>query len=93
MKTIKVPFNGKGYKVQYKLETIDMSMTPVPFLNVYSVFVDDTELQKIVGEHFTILHNHSATVVPLFDITTPGDINEKNLKKQIAQQVINNPSE
>jgi len=93
MKTIKVPFNGKGYKVQYKLETIDMSMTPVSFLNVYSVFIDDPELQKIVGEHFTILHNHTATVLPLFDIVTPGNTYEKNLKKQISQQIINNPSE
>lgn len=88
---IKVPFEGKGYKVNYKTETIDMSMTPVGFLNVYSVFIDDPVLQKIAGEHFTILHNHTTTTVPLFDIKTPGDINEKNLKKQIAQQIINNP--
>ncbi len=93
MKTIKVPYNGKGYKVHYKLETIDMSMTPVPFLNVYSVFIDDPDLQNIVGEHFTILHNHSATVMPLYDITTPGNVAEKNLKKDIAQQIMNNPSE
>jgi hypothetical protein len=60
---------------------------------VYAVFVDDAELQKIVGDHFTVLHNHSATVMPLFDIKTPGDVNEKNLKKEIAQQIINNPTE
>lgn len=93
MKTIKVPYNGKGYKVQYKLETIDMSMTPVPYLNVYSVFIDDPELQKIAGEHFTILHNHTVTVMPLYDISTPGDVEEKNLKKAIAQQIMNNPTE
>ena len=50
MKTIKVPFNGKGYKLKYKTETIDMSMTPVSFLNVYSVFIDDPELQAIAGD-------------------------------------------
>jgi len=92
MKTIKVPFNGKGYKVQYKSETIDMSMTPVNFLNVYSVFIDDPELQSIIGEHFTILHNHTSTVVPLYDVAVPGNVDEANMKKIIAQQIINNPS-
>lgn len=92
MNTIKVPYNGKGYKVRYKLETIDLSMTPVPFLNVYSVFVDDPELQPIVGEHFTILHNHTATIMPVYDINTPGNVEEKNLKKEIAQQIMNNPA-
>jgi hypothetical protein len=93
MKKIKVPFNGKGYVVMYKVETIDTSMTPVQFFNVYSVFIDDPELQKIVGEHFTILHNHTATVMPLYDINSPGNIDEKNLKKEIAQQIMNNPTE
>lgn len=93
MNKIKVPFNGKGYVVNYKVETIDSSMTPVPFWNVYSVFIEDPELQKIVGEHFTILHNHTASVVPLYDIKVPGNINEQNLKKQIAQQIMNNPTE
>ena len=93
MNTVKVPFNGKGYKVRYKVETIDMSMTPVPFLNVYSVFVDDPELQKYTGEHFTVLHNHTATVMPLYEIRVSGDVNESNLKKAIAQQIMNNPSE
>lgn len=92
MKKIKVPYNGKGYVVQYKVETIDTSMTPVQFFNVYSVFIDDPELQKIVGEHFTILHNHTATVLPVYDIVT-GSVEEKNLKKEIAQQVMNNPTE
>lgn len=93
MKTIKVPYEGKGYTVNYKVETIDMSMTPVPFLNVYSVFVDDETLQKITGEHFTILHHPTLTVMPLYDIKTPGDVAEVNLKKAIAQQVMNNPTE
>lgn len=92
MNTIKVPFNGKGYKVQYKAEMIDTSMTPIPFLNVYAVFIDDPELQKIVGEHFTILHHPTVTIMPLFDITTPGNVDEKNLKKEIAQQIMNDPS-
>ncbi|WP_121354255.1 hypothetical protein [Flavisolibacter nicotianae] len=93
MKEIKVPYNGKGHVVRYKVETIDTSMTPVPFLNVYSIFIDDPELTKICGEHFTILHNPTATILPLYDITSSGDTEEKNLKKQIAQQVMNNPTE
>ena len=93
MKKIKVPYNGKGHVVQYEVETIDTSMTPVPFFNVYSVFIDDPELQKIVGEHFTILHNATATVMPVFAVTSSGDVEEKNLKKQIAQQIMNNPTE
>jgi hypothetical protein len=93
MKQIKVPYNGKGYMVSYKVETIDTSMTPVPFFNVYSVFIDDPELQKIVGEHFTILHNHTATVTPVYDVSASGATEEKNLKKQIAQQIMNNPTE
>jgi hypothetical protein len=93
MKKIKVPYNGKGYVVTYKVETIDTSMTPVPFLNVYSVFIEDPELQKIVGEHFTILHNHTATVMPLYDVSSFDAIEEKNLKKEIAQQIMNNPTE
>jgi hypothetical protein len=93
MKTIKVPFNGKGRKVDYEVETIDMSMTPVGFLNVYTVFIDDPELQGITGKHFTILHNHTTTVLPLYEIKVPGNIDEINLKKAIAQQVMNNPTE
>ena len=93
MNTIKVPFNGKGRKIDYKVETIDMSMTPVSFLNVYSVFVDDPELKDIIGEHFTILHNHTATVMPLYEIRTPGNVDETNLKKAIAQQIMNNPTQ
>lgn len=91
MKTLKVPFDGKGYKVQYKMEMIDMSMTRVAFVNVYSVFVEDETLRKIIGDHFTILHNPTATVMPLYEIKTPGNVDEANLKKAIAQQVMNNP--
>lgn len=93
LKTIKVPFDGKGYKVSYKVETIDLSMTPVQSMNVYSVFIDDPELQPIIGDHFTILYNQIQTVKPCYDIRSSGDINEKNLKKEIAQQIINNPTE
>lgn len=90
MKKVKVPYNGKGYVVSYTVETIDTSMTPVAFFNVYSIFVDDPELQKIVGEHFTILHNPTATVIPVYDLKASGDVNESNVKKAIAQQVMNN---
>ena len=93
MNTIKVPFEGKGYTVKYKVETIDMSMTPVSFLNVYSVFIDDEVLKKIIGDHFTILHHPTVTVMPLYDVKSSGDVAEVNLKKAIAQQVMNNPTE
>jgi hypothetical protein len=93
MKKIKVPFNGKGYEVFYTVETIDTSMTPVPFFNVYTVFVEDPELQKIVGPHFSLLHNPSVTVKPVYDLKASGDIAESNLKKEIAQQIMNNPTE
>lgn len=93
MNTIKVPYEGKGYAVKYKVETIDMSMTPVSYLNVYSVFVEDEALQKITGEHFSILHHPTVTVMPLYDIKTAGDIAEVNLKKAIAQQIMNNPTQ
>ena len=93
MKTIKVPFQGKGYKVSYKTEIIDLNIPPVDFLNVYAVFIDDEELQKIVGSHFTILYNQLLNPKPNFDIKSPGNIEETNLKKAIAQQIINNPGE
>ena len=93
MNTIKVPYNGKGRRINYKVETIDMSMTPVGFLNVYAVFIDDPEVQAVIGEHFTILHNHTTTVTPLYEIKVPGNIEQTNLKKAIAQQVMNNPTE
>lgn len=93
MKKIKVPYNGKGYVVAYTVETIDTSMTPVPFFNVYTVFVDDPELQKIVGAHFSLLHNPSITIKPLYDVKVSGDVAENNLKKEIAQQIMNNPTE
>jgi hypothetical protein len=93
MKTINVPFNGKGRKISYKVEMIDLSQTPLQFVNVYAVFIDDPELQAIVGEHFTILHNQLQLGKPVYDIRNPGDINESNLKKAIAQQIMNNPGE
>lgn len=92
MKTIKVPFNGKGRKINYQVETIDLSMTAVPYLNVFSVFIDDPELQPIVGNQFTILYHQSQTVKPCYDILKAGNIEEQNLKKQIAQQIINDPA-
>jgi hypothetical protein len=92
-KQIKVPFRGKGRKINYKAEMVDLSMTPIQFLNVYSVFIDDEELQEVIGEHFTILHNHSQTTQPCFHINSPGNAEEQNLKKQIAQQILNEPSQ
>lgn len=93
MQTIKVPFDGKGYKVSYKVETIDINSTPAQFLNVYSVFVNDPDLQKIIGDHYTILHNHAQNVVPSYTLTSSGNIEEKNLKKAIWQQILNNPTQ
>ena len=91
--SIRVPYNGKGHTVSYTVETIDLSMTPVQYLNVYSVFVEDPELQGFIGEHFTILHNHLQTVKPCYELHSSGDVNEVNLKKTIAQQIMNNPTE
>jgi hypothetical protein len=92
MKTISVPYDGKGRKVNYKLEVIDLSMTPVNFMNVYSVFIEDPDLRDIAGEHFTILHNQIQTIKPVFDVNSPGNVAEFNLKKEIAQQIINDPA-
>ena len=89
LKTVRVPFDGKGREISYKLETIDLSMTPVEFINVYSVFVDDPDLKKVVGDHFTILHNQLQNPKPSFDVHSPGDIAEFNMKKAIAQQIMN----
>lgn len=91
MQTIDVPYQGKGYKISYKTEMIYVSFPGVPFINVYSVFIDDPEIQEIVGKHFTILYNQLVNPQPGFDIKDPGSTEEMNLKKEIAQQVINNP--
>jgi hypothetical protein len=91
MQTIHVPYEGKGYKISYETEIIYVSFPGVPFINVYSVFIDDPEIQKITGNHFTILYNQLVNPQPGFDIKDPGSIEEMNLKKEIAQQVINNP--
>lgn len=93
MKTINVPYNGKGRQIRYSEELIDLSQTALQFVNVYSVFIDDPELQQVVGDHFTILQNQLQLVKPAYDIRNPGDINEANLKKAIAQQIMNNPGE
>ena len=93
MRTIKVQFGGKGYKVNYSVETIDLSMTPLQFINVYSVFINDDELQKIIGDHFTMVHNSLHIVKPAYDVKSSANLDEVNLKKTIAQQIINNPTE
>jgi hypothetical protein len=90
-KTIKVPYNGKGHRVSYKLETIDLSMTAVGFLNVYNVYIDDPELQEITGDHFTILHNSTQTIKPCFE--NSGNTEDFNIRKTIAQQIMNNSGE
>ncbi len=86
-----MPYNGKGHSVSYKVETIDLSMTSVGYLNVYTVFVDDDELKKITGNHFTILHNATQTIQPCFEHSS--NIDEVNVRKTIAQQIMNNPTE
>jgi hypothetical protein len=93
MKTIKVPFNGKGYKVNYKVETINVNLPSLEFINVYSVFIEDPELQKIIGEHYTILYNQLLNPKPFYDVKSSGDVDEVNLKRTIAQQIMNNPTE
>ncbi len=93
MKEIKVPYEGKGYKVKYKAETVDINMHPVEFINVYSVFIEDEDLQHIIGDHFTILHNPLHNPKPAYAIKSSGNIAEVNLKKTIAQQIMNNPTE
>lgn len=93
MRTIKVQFGGKGYKVDYRVETIDLSMTPLQFINVYSVFIKDEDLQKIIGNHFTMVHNSLHIVKPAYDVKSSSNSEEVNLKKTIAQQIINNPTE
>ena len=74
MNTIKVPYGGKGHVVAYTLETIDLGLEALPFVNVYTVFVDDPELQPIIGEHFTLVHNINQLVMPAFNIVKTGDI-------------------
>ena len=93
MKKVKVPFNGKGREIRYTVETVDLSMTPLQFLNVYTVFIDDPELVDIIGSNFTILHNHMQTVKPFYEVKSSQNFDEVNLKKEIAQQIMNNPTE
>lgn len=93
METIKLPYEGKGYKVSYKVETIDLASTPGQYMNVYSVFIEDPVLQKILGDHYTILHNHSQSVTPSYFISSSGNVEEVNLKKAIWQQILNNPTQ
>lgn len=79
--------------MDYCVETVDVNLDPVQFFNIYTVFVDDEELQKYLGDQFTILHNPLHYPQPAFEVKSSGSVEEKNLKKQIAQQVINNPTE
>jgi hypothetical protein len=90
MKTVRVPYKGKGYQFSYHSELIDINYPSVPFINVYSVLIDDPEMQKIAGEHFSIIYNQLINPKPSFEIKNVGSIEEMNLKKEIAQQIINN---
>ncbi len=93
MQTVKVPYEGKGYRVNYKVETIDINTTSTQFVNVYSVFIEDPVLQKIIGDHYTILHNHIQNVTPAYEISSSGNFEEGNLKKAIWQQILNDPKQ
>ena len=50
-------------------------------------------MQDVIGDHFTILHNHLQIIKPVYFIKSSGDIEEGNLKKEIAQQIMNQPTE
>lgn len=91
MKKIRVPWNGKGYTVAYKVETIDLSMTAIGYLNAYTVSSEEAVINKLIGESFTILHNSTQTIQPCFEQSP--NIEANNLRKTIAQQIINNPTE
>lgn len=86
MKKVRIRYKGEGYSVSYKVETIDLSMTPLEFVNVYSVFIDDATLQGITGEHFTILQNHIHIVKPVYDVKSPSNLEEVNLKKKLPSR-------
>jgi hypothetical protein len=92
VKTINVPYEGKGHKVSYTVESIDLGIPDLQFVNVYTVFPHDGEVRTIAGDHFTFLHNFVQVATPRF-FSHPGNIPESNLKKTIAQQIINNPTE
>jgi len=60
---------------------------------MYTLCLYDPDLQKVVGDHFTVLHNPLHNPKPVYSIKSSGDIHESNLKKTIAQQIMNNPTE
>ena len=93
MRKIKVPFKGKGREFSYRVETININNDALPFLNVYTVNVEYDELRPMLGEQFTILYNQLNHPTPVFSVRSEAGIEEKNLKKQVAQQIINNPTE
>ncbi len=92
MTTIRVPYKGKGHSVSYKMETIDLSTAPLEFINVYSVFIEDPELRELVGEHFSMVYKPIDFIRPVFEIFNPDNTEAINLKKTIAQQIMNNPT-
>jgi hypothetical protein len=91
MKTIRIPFGGKGRTVQYTSETIDLGHSDISYINVYTVFVDDPDLEQLTGPNFTVLQHPLHIIKPAYDIRNPGNIEEMNLKKTIAEQIMNEP--
>ncbi len=89
MKRIKIHFEGQDYELQYKVETVDLNVADLPFINVYSVFIEDENLRKIAGAHFTLVQNMQLNIQPAYERKNPADIEENNLKKLIGQQIMN----
>lgn len=89
MKELNIRFEGNGYTVKYKIETVDLNIPSLPFVNVYSVFIDDQKLSEIAGSHFTVLQNFEQIIQPAYAKNNPADIQENNLKKLIGQQILN----
>lgn len=89
MKELNIRFEGNGYRVKYKIETIDLNIPTLAFINVYSVFIDDEKLRDIAGSHFSMLQNFEQIIQPVYAKNNPADIRENNLKKLIGQQILN----
>lgn len=92
MKTIRIPYNGRDCLVNYRVEVIDLGVESLPSVNAYTAEPMDDELRSVVGESFVILHHSLNLSTPAFSLTGSDNVSEKNLKKEIAQQIINNPS-
>lgn len=91
MKIIKIPYQGRDCLVHYRVETVDLGVENLPAVNAYIAEPMDDELRKIVGDSFVILYHSLYLSTPAFSLRGSDNIAEKNLKKEIAQQIINNP--